>query len=180
MIARAADLGLARLALTDHDTAEGSLLLKRVAPELAIVGEEVRTSEGDIIGLFINETISAGGTPEAVCDLIHETGGLTYACHPFDRRRRGFAPERLVALASRLDVIETHNSWADDAANRAAADICRELGKVAAAGSDAHAAWELGRCWMEMEAYDGVDDFLDKLAGARHVVNTPSGVGRRA
>ena len=151
-----------------------------MAPELAITGEEIRTTEGEIIGLFIDATISAGGTPEDVCDMIHEMGGLTYACHPFDRRRAGFRPERLVALAPRLDVIETHNSWADDSANRAAASVCRELGKVAAAGSDAHAAWELGRCWMVMEPYDGVGDFLDKLATARHVVNTPSGLGRRA
>jgi len=151
-----------------------------MAPELAIVGEEVRTSEGDIIGLFIDATISAGRAAEEVCDLIHGMGGLTYACHPFDQRRVGFDPERLVALAPRLDVIETHNSWAGDAANRAAAEICRELGKVAAAGSDAHAASELGRCWMEMEPYDGVGDFLDKLAHARHVVNAPGGVGRRA
>lgn len=151
-----------------------------MAPALAIVGEEVRTSEGDIIGLFIDATISAGQAPEAVCDLIHEMGGLTYVCHPFDRRRVGFDPERLVALAPRLDVIETHNSWANDAANRAAAEICRELGKAAAAGSDAHATSELGRCWMEMEPYDDVGDFLDKLARARHVVNSPGGVGRRA
>ena len=179
-MARAAELGLDRVALTDHDTADGSLQLKRMAPALAIVGEEVRTSEGDIIGLFIDATISPGRPPEEVCDLIHGMGGLTYACHPFDRRRVGFDPDRLVALAPRLDVIETFNSWADEAANRAAAEVCRELGKVAAAGSDAHAARELGRCWMEMEPYDGVQDFLNKLAHARHVVKTPAGTGRRA
>lgn len=107
-------------------------------------------------------------------------GGLTYACHPFDRRRSAFLPERLVDLAHRLDIIETHNSWADPEANRAAAALCRELGRVPAAGSDAHAAHELGRCWMEMEPYAGVGDFLDKLSRARHVLNTPSGLGRRA
>jgi len=144
------------------------------------VGEEVKTSEGEIIGLFIHATISPGGRPEEVCDRIHATGGLTYACHPFDRRRSAFRPERLVELAPRLDIIETHNSWSPREANRAAADLCRELGRVAAAGSDAHAAHELGRCWMEMEEYCGVADFLEKLRGARHVLNTPSGLGRRA
>jgi predicted metal-dependent phosphoesterase TrpH len=115
-----------------------------------------------------------------VCDLIHAMGGLTYACHPLDRRRSGFTPERLVELAPRLDVIETHNSWASPAANQAAADLCRALGKVGAAGSDAHSASELGRCWMEMEPFEGAADFLEKLGRARHVVNTPSGTGRRA
>lgn len=144
------------------------------------MGEEVKTSEGEIIGLFIGATIAPGGRPEEVCDRIHEMGGLTYACHPFDRRRSAFHPERLVELAPRLDIIETHNSWAHPEANRAAAELCRELGRVPAAGSDAHAAHELGRCWMEMEAYGGVGDFLEKLRRARHVLNTPSGLGRRA
>jgi predicted metal-dependent phosphoesterase TrpH len=144
------------------------------------VGEEVKTAEGEIIGLFIGATIAPGGQPEEVCDLIHAMGGLTYACHPLDRRRAAFRPERLVDLAPRLDIIETYNSWADPRANRAAADLCRQLGGVPAAGSDAHAAHELGRCWMEMEPYTGAGDFLDKLRRARHVLNAPSGVGRRA
>jgi predicted metal-dependent phosphoesterase TrpH len=151
-----------------------------MAPGLAIVGEEVKTSEGEIIGLFIDATIAPGGRPEEVCDVIHAMGGLTYACHPCDRRRASFRPERLVELAPRLDIIETHNSWSAPEANRAAAELCRDLGRVPAAGSDAHAAHELGRCWMEMEPYAGVPDFLDKLSRARHVFNTPSGLGRRA
>ncbi len=179
-MARAGELGLDRIALTDHNTADGALALSRLAPDLAIVGEEVRTAEGEIIGLFIDASIAPGGTPEDVCDRIHAMGGLTYACHPFDRRRASFRPDRLVDLAPRLDIIETYNSWAHPEANRAAADLCRELGGVAAAGSDAHAAPELGRCWMEMEPYEGVPDFLDKLRGARHVLNIPGGLGRRA
>jgi predicted metal-dependent phosphoesterase TrpH len=179
-VARAGELQLDRIALTDHNTAEGALALERLAPGLTIVGEEVRTSEGEIIGLFIGASIASGGRPEDVCDLIHTMGGLTYACHPLDRRRSAFQPERLVELAPRLDIIETYNSWAHPEANRAAAELCRELGRVPAAGSDAHSTHELGRCWMEMEDYGGVQDFLDKLGRARHVVNTPSGLGRRA
>jgi predicted metal-dependent phosphoesterase TrpH len=179
-VLRASELGLGRIALTDHNTAEGALALRRLAPELAIVGEEVRTSEGEIIGLFISRTIPAGGRPEDVCDMIHDMGGLSYACHPLDRRRARFAEARLVELAPRLDIIETYNSWADAGANQASADLCRELGKVGASGSDAHSASELGRCWMEIEPFDGVPDFLEKLRRARHVVNVPARTGRRA
>ena len=180
LVARCRELGLDRIALTDHHTAEGALELRRREPELTIVGEEVATREGDVIGLFITRSLPSGGTPEEVCDAIRAAGGLTYACHPFDRRRGNFTPERLVELAPRFDIIETYNAWADPSANRAAADICRELGKVGASGSDSHAARDLGSSWMEMEPYDGPADFLRKLAGARHVITERSGRGRRA
>jgi predicted metal-dependent phosphoesterase TrpH len=144
------------------------------------VGEEVRSREGEIIGLFITASIPDGGTPEAICDAIHAMGGLTYACHPLDRRRSSFSEERLVELAPRLDIIEIHNSWAPPAANEAAAAFCRDLGKVAASASDAHAPAELGRCWMEVEPFEGPSDFLANLRRARHVVNAPSASGRRS
>ena len=159
LISRARELGLDRIALTDHNTAQGALVLADRERELTIVGEEVKTTEGEIIGLFVTASLASGGRPEDVCDAIHEMGGLTYACHPLDRRRAAFRPERLVELASRLDIIETHNAWSEPAANRATADLCRQLGKVAATGSDAHAPGELGRTWMEIEPYAGPQDF---------------------
>ncbi len=180
LVERAREVGLDRIALTDHNTAAGALELKRLEPELTIVGEEVRTSEGEIIGLFITASLPAGGRPEGVCDMIHEMGGLTYACHPLDRRRASFRPERLVELGPRLDIIETHNAWAGDSANRAAAELCRDLGRVAATGSDAHAPRELGRSWMEIERFEGPADFLLKLARAHHIVGNASGADRRA
>ena len=115
-----------------------------------------------------------------MCDAIHEMGGLTYACHPLDRRRAAFGPERLIELAPRLDIIETHNAWSEPAANRATGELCRDLGMVAATGSDAHAPHELGRTWMEIEPYADPRDFLRKLASARHVVTAESGTGWRA
>lgn len=179
LVARSRELGLDRIALTDHHTAAGALELKRREPELTIVGEEVKSSEGDIIGLFITATVPSGGTPEEVCQQIRAMGGLTYACHPFDRRRASFQPERLVELAPWLDIIETHNAWADPAANQTAAEYCRELNKVAATGSDAHGPGELGSSWMEIEPYTDVTDFLEKLRGARHVITERSGRGPR-
>ena len=180
LIDRAAECGLDRIALTDHNTVEGALELIRVAPELAIAGEEAKTLEGEVIGLFITRLIPPFLRPEEALDLIHGMGGLTYLPHPLDPNRAHFSPHRLVDLASRIDILETYNPWCDAAANRAAARLAGDLGKVAATGSDSHAAEELGRSWMEMEDYDGVEDFLDKLRNARHIVTASSGTGRRA
>lgn len=180
LINRAENCGLDRIALTDHNTVEGALQLAQLAPRLAIVGEEVKTTEGEVIGLFISERVIPFRTPEEAMDHIHRMGGLTYVPHPFDRRRSHFLPERIVALGPKIDIIETYNPWCDPEANRAAARMAADLGKVAATGSDAHSAEELGRSWMEMAEFAGADDFLDKLRAARHVVTESSGTGRRA
>jgi len=180
LIERASECGLDRIALTDHNTFDGAANLVRMAPELAIAGEEIKTLEGEVIGPFITKRVQPFLRPEEAMDLIHGMGGLVYAPHPVDRHRSHFLPERIVALAERIDIIETYNPWCDAAANQAAARLADELGKVAATGSDAHSADELGLSWMEMDDYSGTEDFLEKLRFARHVVTAASGTGRRA
>ncbi len=180
LIERARECGLGRIALTDHNTVEGALRLAEMAPELAIVGEEAKTREGEVIGLFITRRIPPYMQAADAMDLIHEMGGLVYVPHPFDRNRAHYSAERIVELAPRIDIIETYNPWAEAGANRAAADIAAELGKVTATGSDSHGVAEMGRSWMEMEEFAGPQDFLEKLADARHVVQSSSGTGRRA
>src|SRR5207248_11726802 len=98
IVARARELGLKRIALTDHETAEGALELKRMEPELTIVGQEIKTTEGEVIGLFIDRTLEAYRQPEVVLDDIHAVGGVTYLAHPLDRRRYRFAPHRIAEL----------------------------------------------------------------------------------
>lgn len=168
------------MALTDHNTVEGALQLAQIAPDLAIVGEEAKTREGEVIGLFITTCLPPYLPAEDVMDLIHSMGGLVYIPHPLDSKRSHFRAERIVDLAGRIDIIETYNPWCEAAANRAAAVLANDLGKVTATGSDAHSAEELGRSWMEIDEYEGASDFLDKLRTARHVVTAASGTGRRA
>jgi hypothetical protein len=180
LIERCAECGLDRIALTDHNTVEGALALAEIAPDLAIVGEEAKTREGEVIGLFITRRLPPYMRAEDVMDMIHEMGGLTYVPHPLDRHRSNFSAERIAELADRIDIIETYNAWCEPAENQAAARLARELEKVSATGSDAHAAGELGRSWMEIADYANPQDFLKKLRNARHVVTASSGTGRRA
>lgn len=180
LVARCLECRLDRIALTDHNTVEGALALAKTAPELTIVGEEVKTREGEVIGLFITGRIAPYMAPEEAMDAIHGMGGLTYVPHPLDRNRANFRADRIVELSSRIDIIETYNPWCDMEANQAASRLAEDLDKVAATGSDAHSALELGHSWMEIEDYEGPQDFLEKLRYARHVVTASSGTGRRA
>ncbi len=151
-----------------------------MAPDLAIVGEEAKTREGEVIGLFITARVPPYLRPEEAMDLIHEMGGLVYVPHPLDRNRAHYSAERLVELAPRIDIVEVYNPWAEARANAAATELAAELGKVTATGSDSHGVTEMGRSWMEIDEFDGAADFLEKLARARHVVTSTSGSGRRA
>jgi len=180
LVGRIRQLGYSRFALTDHNTAEGALRLHEMEPDLAIVGEEVKTTEGEVIGLFISRTIKAWQRPEAVMDEIHEMGGIVYVPHPFDRWRANFTPHRLVALADRIDVIESYNAWCDPGANQAAADMARDLSKPTLSGSDAHSTSELGHSWNEIEPFEGAADFVDRLERARQQRTESSGSHRRA
>jgi predicted metal-dependent phosphoesterase TrpH len=180
LIQRCAEVGLDRIALTDHNTMEGAQALADLAPDLTIIGEEAKTREGEVIGLFITRRLPPYLRPEEVMDLVHEMGGLTYIPHPLDRHRANFRLERIIDLADRIDIIETYNAWCEPAENQAADRLATELGKVTATGSDAHAAQELGRSWMEIEEYTTPLDFLEKLRSARHVITASSGTGRRA
>jgi predicted metal-dependent phosphoesterase TrpH len=180
LAAAARRLGLNRIALTDHNTAEGALQFYEQEPELVIVGEEVKTTEGEVIGLYITRSIKAWQRPEAAMDEIHGMGGIVYVPHPFDRWRANFAPHRLVALADRIDVIEGYNQWADPGANEAATDLAGELGKPVGFGSDAHSIAELGHSWLEVEPFDGPADLLEKLARASGHRTEASGTQRRA
>jgi predicted metal-dependent phosphoesterase TrpH len=179
LIERSRECGLDRIALTDHNTVEGARALQHMEPGLAIVGEEVKAREGEVIGLFITSRLPPYLPPDEVMDLIHGMGGLVYVPHPFDRHRSHFRAERLVELSDRIDIIETYNPWCDAAANQAAVRLATDLDKVAATGSDSHSARELGRSWMEMEDYTDPQDFLLKLREARHVVTASSGMGGR-
>lgn len=180
LAARAREIGLTRIALTDHNTADGALRFHEQEPELVIAGEEIKTTEGEVIGLFITRTIKAWQRPEAVMDEIHEMGGLVYVPHPFDRWRANFMPSRIVALADRIDIIEGYNQWADAGANDAAARIAGELGIPVAFGSDAHSIGELGHSWIEIEAFDGPADLLAKLPASSGHRTELSGTQRRA
>jgi predicted metal-dependent phosphoesterase TrpH len=154
-IVRAArDRGLDRLVITDHNEIDGALILREMAPELIIVGEEVKTRERvDIIGIFLYERIPAGTPALETCRRIHEQGGVVYIPHPFDRRRAGGG--RLLAdLSHLIDAVEVHNARTRVSLNRRAESWAETHAKPKGAGSDAHTIREIGRGYVEVPPFD--------------------------
>jgi predicted metal-dependent phosphoesterase TrpH len=142
------------IAVTDHDTAEGALAardyaLARRLPLEVIVGQEVTTDEGDVVGLFLQHTLPAYYTARAAIDAIHAQGGLAVAVHPFSRWvTRGYMHGVGVEIATLpLDAVEVRNgfptnlfaNWLTGWVNRRGQRLS-ELG-----GSDSHVPFTIGQ-----------------------------------
>jgi predicted metal-dependent phosphoesterase TrpH len=148
-----AQRGIEVLALTDHNEIWGALKLKEAAPPglTVIVGEEVYTSEGEIIGLFLNELIPRGLSPEETLERIHAQGGIALLPHGFDPLKPSrLQPDARARVQDRLDIIEGlngHVSWTGW--NARARRWALAHGKPVSAGSDAHRAKDIGSVYLE-------------------------------
>jgi predicted metal-dependent phosphoesterase TrpH len=166
--ARCRQLGLSPVFLTDHDTIDGALKL-RAAGVRVVVGEEIATTEGELIGLFLTERIPAGLSSGEAVFRIKEQGGLVYLEHPYDTVRRRLTEEAIEKLADKIDIVEVFNGRSDEQANRPAKDLCETLGAAPGAGSDAHTVDEIGSVYVEIEEFEVASDFLANLRGSRIV-----------
>jgi predicted metal-dependent phosphoesterase TrpH len=167
---RSRQLGLGPVFITDHDTIAGGMELQEFDAS-TVVGQEVATTEGEVIGLFLHRQIEPGLDAEQAVDAIRDQGGLVYLEHPYDLRRRRLEERALARLADRIDIVEVFNGRCDDAGNRRAEELQQILGVAAGAGSDAHTLDELGSVYVEMEEFEGPQDFLAKLRRSRIVRN---------
>ncbi|NNE09327.1 MAG: PHP domain-containing protein [Gemmatimonadetes bacterium] len=176
----ALSMGTECLAITDHDSIEGAVALRDRGRIAVIVGEEVTSELGDIIGLFLTERVPPGLSPAETIARIHDQGGLVYIPHPFDRRRRSrlFRPA-LEEHAADIDIIEAWNGrtrFEED--NERGLRFAEEHGKPVAYGSDAHLLKELGRARMEMAPFHDAPGFLDSLRDASRLGNDKSMMAR--
>ena len=138
-----------------------------------IVGEEVMTSEGEVIGLFLESTIPNGMTFAETIAAIKRQGGIVYVPHPFDRLHTIPSPRVLRANVASIDVLEVFNSrLAFPGFNELAARFAQRYRIPAAAGSDAHVLPGIGTVLCGIEDFEGPRDFVAALAESR-VVRRP-------
>jgi hypothetical protein len=161
------------LCITDHHSIRGAL--EAVARDVAcrvVVGEEVKTRAGEIIGLFITERVPHGLAPEETITRIREQGGVVYVPHPFDPLRHALREPILRQLCAEraVDALEVFNAKVTlDHLNQQAATLAAEAGLPGGAGSDAHDPAAFGAAYVEMPDFDGPTDFLAQLPAGRVV-----------
>ena len=147
VVRAAAARGLTHFVVTDHDRIDGALRARDAAPDglTVIVGEEIRTAEGDLIAAFLDTPVAPGASAADTVAAVRAQGGLVGIPHPFDRFRGSLLRDaRMASLASLVDWVETHNARIVGSGNQRAAAFAAEHDLPGVAVSDAHTILEIG------------------------------------
>lgn len=157
------------LAITDHNTISMARELAHHSNIQIIVGEEIQTLQGEVIGLFMQERIPPGLDILAALRFIRAQKGLTLLPHPCDGSRGlAVADNQMDELMALVDLVEVLNARViNHAHNVKAADLAWRYGKPGTAGSDAHLGCEIGRAYLEMDAFAGREGFMRSMNTAR-------------
>lgn len=165
-VAGAVKAQLGAVCVTDHNTIEGALRLREMAPGFrVVVGEEIYSRDGEIIGLFLERPIPAQLSAAQTVELIREQGGLVYIPHPFSRNRlRHLKLPVLTELVPRIDAIEIFNAReAFASSNAKALAFAIRHGLPGGVGSDSHQVRELGGAYVEIDDFTTPQELLDAL-----------------
>lgn len=161
--------GLSGIAITDHNTIKGAMEMKKMAPFTVIVGEEINTSEGEVIGYFLKDEIPAGLGIKKTLSMIKDQGGLVCIPHPFDKVRRSRTSSDVIdQIIESIDIIEAYNSRNLFASsNKMAILYAKKYRKLVCAGSDAHLNCEVGNAYIEIDEFNSPEQFLANLRYAQ-------------
>jgi hypothetical protein len=170
LLERCRKLNLGAIAIADHGTVEGALAFQKIAPFPVIVAEEVLTPHGEIMGMFLKDTIPSGTSVEDTIKAIRAQGGLVCIPHPFDPMRSSALDRKVtedLARRGEIDIMEVLNARIIMSGSvQQAEKFARKHKLLAGAGSDAHGPEELGNAWLEMPAFTTKEEFLSAMSKA--------------
>lgn len=162
------------LAVTDHDNISMAQKLHSSLGNRIIVGQEITTSEGDIIGLFLTSRVEPHQSPLAAAQAIRSQGGLVYVPHPFEIMRAGLSEEALIPIVDLIDIVEIHNGRAlFQNHGPKAATWARLNRKASAASSDAHGYKGLGSTYTSIAEIPTAKNLVKLLHKARFTTSRP-------
>ena len=160
LIAMARRKGIGRVIVTDHNSLAGAREAHGIDPELVIIGEEIMTTKGEILAAFVKEEIPPDLTPLETINILKEQGAFISVSHPFDELRKGGWMENdLLEILPLVDAIEVYNSRCMlPRFNRRAELFAQNYNIAGTVGSDAHAAFEVGRSLLLLDQFTGPDE----------------------
>lgn len=152
------------VAVTDHNSAEFALELQRELGDQIIVGEEIMSSQGEIIGLYLSKTIPGGLSPLDTIRRIKDQGGLVYIPHPFETIRKGMGAQALEEIVEYIDIMEVCNGRALVQNRGSQAVVWSRLNHVVgAASSDAHGVKGIGKTFSSLSELPSKENLVTLL-----------------
>ncbi|HSX31536.1 MAG TPA: PHP domain-containing protein [Candidatus Saccharimonadales bacterium] len=164
------------IAVTDHDRVDFAQKLQAELGDCIIVGEEITTNAGEIIGLYLKTTVPGGLPPLETTQQIHAQGGLVYVPHPFETVRKGLSLASLDAIATEVDIVETFNGRTFQNGGHKAARWAADHHIPGAASSDAHGQAGWGRTYAAISEKPTRENLAITLNSAK---SSHQGVGLR-
>lgn len=163
------------VAVTDHNRIDFALKLQGELGDKVIVGEEIMTTAGEIIGLYLTEVIEPGLSPFETVKRIKDQGGIVYIPHPFETVRKGVKAETLEELLDVIDILEVVNGRAFLQNRHVKSALFAKLHQLhSAASSDAHGIRGIGRTYTRTKAIPSQETLLDLIAGGTCITSRPS------
>lgn len=171
--------GIDRVVITDHNTIAGAVAAKQLDPKRVIVGEEIRTTQGELLAAFVQERIPRGLSPFEAIARLREQNAFISVSHPFDRRGGFWDRDVLVEIAPLVDAFEVFNARClPRGLNVKAQDFAEKHRVAGTVGSDAHALLEVGRATMLLPYFDDAAGLRDVIGQAQFETQN-SGIGVR-
>jgi len=172
LIDLASRAGVGCVAVTDHDTITGAReMASKAGPDLrVIVGEEVSTPHGHLVGLFLREPIERGLSVRQAAQAIKHQGGLVVVPHPFNQMFGCGLRGRINEILDLVDVVEVCNAQnLRSLPNHRAEAFARQFGYPTIVGTDIHHGQTLDACYQWLEPFDGPASFVESLRRATFV-----------
>ena len=168
-IQKAIERGLTHVAITNHNNVEGAIAVRDKVAELnlqdklaVLLGEEVSTADGEVVGIFLSETIPRGLSAKETADEIHRQGGLVSIPHPFDPFRGSHikeGPLRNLAEVGKVDMVEVFNCRVSlQRHNVEAAEFAHRYGIPGIAASDSHSSFEVAMAFNALPPFESADE----------------------
>ena len=168
------DKVLDMIAVTDHDSIEQALAIQNKLGPRIIIGEEITSLEGEIIGLFLKQKVEPGLSALQTVQAIKSQGGLVYIPHPFETVRKGITQSVIESISDEIDIVEVYNGRAVfQNKGPQALTWARLHNKIGAASSDAHGLKGVGTTYSSVESVPAKESFLEVLKTARLTTKRP-------
>lgn len=164
------------IAITDHGQIDMAMRIKQELGELGeriIIGQEVMTTEGEIIGLYLTAKITDGLSPEETIRCITAQKGLIYIPHPFETVRSGLSEAVAQSIIRSIDIVETHNGRAVfQNRSKQACAFATQNQLARAASSDAHGRFGWGQTYSVIEHVPTRENLARELENAAYSTRT--------